>query len=181
MKGSKVGSPMAEYCSIERSLGALGERWTFLILREALDGATRFAQFRDVLGIAPDVLTDRLTTLVDVGVLRRVPYQDPGARVRDAYELTASGRELHVVLAALQQWGDKHLPCAVGPTIQQQTLDDNRPVHVGFVDERGREVELEKVAAVRTAAYPATPPALTKTTGLNPAAAGDNVSGLSRK
>jgi DNA-binding HxlR family transcriptional regulator len=145
---------MAEYCSIERSLGVLGERWTFLILREALDGSTRFAQFRDVLGIAPDVLTDRLSTLVEFGVLQRVPYQEPGSRARDAYELTASGRELHVVLAALQQWGDKYMPCAVGPTISQVARADHRPVRVGFVDEQGREVALDGVEAVRTAAYP---------------------------
>jgi DNA-binding HxlR family transcriptional regulator len=151
MKGSKF----AEYCSIERSLGVLGERWTFLILREALDGATRFAQFREVLGVAPDVLTERLSTLVDAGVLQRVPYQEPGARSRDAYELTASGRELQVVLAALQQWGDKYVPCAVGPTIQQVAHDDNRPVHVGFIDDRGHEVALDDVDAVKTAAYPA--------------------------
>jgi DNA-binding HxlR family transcriptional regulator len=67
-------------CSIARSLGVLGERWTFLILREAMDGVTRFAQFRDVLGIAPDVLTDRLTTLVEYGVMSRAPYQEPGSR-----------------------------------------------------------------------------------------------------
>jgi DNA-binding HxlR family transcriptional regulator len=145
---------MAEYCSIERSLGVLGERWTFLILREALDGNTRFAQFRDRLRIAPDVLTDRLNTLVEFGVLARVPYQEPGARMRDAYELTASGRELHVVLAGLQQWGDKYVPCAVGPTIMQVAQDDQRPLHVGFVDEQGNEVQLDDVTVVRTAAYP---------------------------
>ena len=97
-------------CSIERTLGVLGERWTFLILREAFLGATRFVEFRDRLGVAPDVLTDRLGTLVDYGVLEREPYREPGARSRFAYRLTPSGRELQVVLAALQQWGDEHLP-----------------------------------------------------------------------
>ena len=52
-------------CSIARSLGVLGERWTFLILREAFLGATKFAEFRDRLGVAPDVLSDRLSTLVE--------------------------------------------------------------------------------------------------------------------
>jgi DNA-binding HxlR family transcriptional regulator len=54
-------------CSIARSLGVLGERWTFLILREAFFGVTRFAGFRDRLGVAPDVLSDRLATLVEYG------------------------------------------------------------------------------------------------------------------
>ena len=105
MASSKVLDPN---CSIARSLGVLGERWTFLILREAMDGVTRFAQFRDALGIAPDVLTDRLTTLVDYGVMSRAPYQEPGSRTRYAYTLTPAGEELHVALGLLQQWG--HLP-----------------------------------------------------------------------
>src|SRR5258705_8836225 len=95
MASSKV---LDRYCSIARSLGVLGERWTFLILREAMDGVTRFAQFRDALGIAPDVLTDRLTTLVDYGVMTRAPYQEPGSRSRYAYTLTPAGEELHVAL-----------------------------------------------------------------------------------
>jgi DNA-binding HxlR family transcriptional regulator len=66
-------------CSIERTLGVLGERWTFLILREAFLGATRFVEFRDRLGVAPDVLTDRLATLVEYGVLEREPYREPGS------------------------------------------------------------------------------------------------------
>ncbi|HEY5358108.1 MAG TPA: helix-turn-helix domain-containing protein [Streptosporangiaceae bacterium] len=142
-------------CSIARSLGVLGERWTFLILREALLGTTRFAEFRDALGVAADVLSDRLSTLVGYGVLRREPYQEPGSRSRFAYHLTESGRELHVVLAALQQWGDKNLPWPDGPTVVRRTADTDRPVHVGFIDDRGREVPPGDVATIRTAAYPA--------------------------
>jgi DNA-binding HxlR family transcriptional regulator len=70
-----MGKVPESACSIERSLGVLGERWTFLILREAFWGATKFAEFRDRLGIAPDVLSDRLSTLVEYGVLEREPYQ----------------------------------------------------------------------------------------------------------
>ncbi|WNV88414.1 helix-turn-helix domain-containing protein [Umezawaea sp. Da 62-37] len=146
---------MDSTCSIARSLGVLGERWTFLILREALTGTTRFAQFRDVLGIAPDVLTARLTTLVEYGVLTREPYQEPGSRPRDAYHLTDAGRELDVVLGALQQWGDRHLPRAEGPTVERRTRTDDRPVHVGYVDGSGHEVDPSDVVAHRTAAYPA--------------------------
>jgi len=58
-------------CSIARTLGVVGERWTLLILREAFLGATRFAEFRDRLGVAPDVLSDRLATLVEHGVMAR--------------------------------------------------------------------------------------------------------------
>ncbi len=141
-------------CSIARSLGLLGERWTFLILREALLGQTRFAGFRDRLGIAPDVLSDRLGTLVEHGVVERVPYQDPGARSRAAYVLTPAGRELGVVLAALQQWGDEHLPWSAGPSMLRRVADTDRPVHVGYVDDHGREVPAAQVAMVPTDAYP---------------------------
>jgi DNA-binding HxlR family transcriptional regulator len=141
-------------CAIARSLGVLGERWTFLILREATLGLTRFAQFRDSLGIAPDVLAERLATLVEYGVMERVAYQEPGSRSRSAYVLTPAGRELSVVLAALQQWGDEHLPWPEGPSMLRRVRDSDRPVHVGFVDDGGREVPAEDVAMIRTDAYP---------------------------
>ena len=143
-------------CSIERSVEVLGERWTFLILREAFSGLTRFSEFRSALGIAPDVLSERLNTLVKRGVMTRQPYQEPGSRPRDAYELTHAGRDLLVVLGSLQQWGDTYLPRPSGPTVVRRTSGTNRPLHVAFVDERGREVALTDVTFERTAAYPAT-------------------------
>ena len=139
-------------CSIARSLGVLGERWTFLILREAFLGATRFAEFRDGLGVASDVLSDRLGTLVEFGVLAREPYQEPGARSRFAYRLTPAGRELHVVLGALQQWGDEHLPHPDGPSMLRRVRGTGRPAHVGFIDEDGREVATTDVAVIAAAA-----------------------------
>jgi DNA-binding HxlR family transcriptional regulator len=135
-------------CSIARSLGVLGERWTFLILREAFLGSTRFAEFRDRLGVAPDVLSDRLGTLVAAGVLSREPYQEPGARARFAYRLTRAGRELQVVLGALQQWGDEHLPRAEGPSMLRRVRGTDRPVHVGFIDDDGCEIPLTDVSIV---------------------------------
>jgi DNA-binding HxlR family transcriptional regulator len=133
----------------------LGQRWTLLILREALAGATRFAQFRDELGVAPDVLTERLGTLTDAGVLTREPYREPGHRTRYAYELTPAGRELLVVLGALQQWGDEHLPWPQGPTVLRRDRRSGDALHVGYVNDLGREVPTQDVEFVRTAAYPA--------------------------
>lgn len=141
-------------CAIARSLAVLGERWTMLILREAFGGATRFAQFKDGLGIASDVLTDRLGTLVEYGVLIKEPYQEPGSRTRFEYLLTPAGHDLGVVLGALQQWGDEHLPWPEGPSVMRRDRRNGRPVHVGFVDDRGREVAADKVEWIRTAAYP---------------------------
>jgi DNA-binding HxlR family transcriptional regulator len=139
-------------CSIARTLGVLGERWTFLILREAFLGATRFAEFRDRLSIAPDVLSDRLSTLTEYGVLRREPYQEPGERSRFAYRLTPAGQELQVILGALQQWGDEHLPHPDGPSmLRRRGGTGGAPLHVGYIDDDGREVTLPDVRMIPAA------------------------------
>jgi DNA-binding HxlR family transcriptional regulator len=163
--GSRVGvaallepdseTPADLMCSIARSLCVLGERWTFLILREAFSGVTRFSEFRDRLHVAPDVLTDRLATLTEAGVMTRELYQEPGRRGRYAYRLTPAGQELRVVLGSLQQWGDEHLPPPGGPTVERRVRGTGQPLHVGYVDDQGREVALDEVEFVRTANYPA--------------------------
>jgi DNA-binding HxlR family transcriptional regulator len=135
-------------CSIARTLGVVGERWTILILREAFFGASRFAEFRDRLGVAPDVLSDRLATLVEFGVMSREPYREPGARSRFAYRLTPAGRELQVVLSALQQWGDEHLPRPEGPTMFRRVRGTDGPVRVGYLDKQGQEVPLADVTVI---------------------------------
>jgi len=142
-------------CSIARALEIVGERWTFLIVREALAGLTRFAEFRDNLKVAPDVLSDRLATLVDAGVMEKQPYREPGSRARFSYHLTPAGMDLRVVLGALQQWGDVHRPREDGPTITRRSAEEDRPVSVAFVDDTGTVVPLERVEFRRTAAYPA--------------------------
>ncbi|HEX4224008.1 MAG TPA: helix-turn-helix domain-containing protein [Pseudonocardiaceae bacterium] len=142
-------------CSVARSLEVVGARWTLLIMREALAGRTRFADFRDALGIAPDVLSERLATLVEYGVMTKEPYQEPGSRARFSYHLTKAGRDLLVVVGALQQWGDEYLPRPEGPTIERRGHTDSAPLHVAFVDPNGNEVALDEVDLVRTAAYPA--------------------------
>ena len=138
-------------CPIARSLERVGEWWSMLILRDAFLGSTRFSQFRRSLGIAPDVLADRLATLVAHGVLVRVTYREPGSRAREEYRLTDAGRELQVVLGALQQWGDAHLPWPDGPTVLR-CGPNGAPLHVGFVDGDGDEVD--EVRFERTAADP---------------------------
>lgn len=140
-------------CSIARSLEVLGERWTFLVIREAMAGTTRFADFRATLGVAPDILTNRLNTLVEAGVLERRPYQEDGKRSRHEYHVTPAGADLRVVLGALQQWGDEHRPYSRGATIDRRSAD-GRPLHVAYVDDAGHEVPLDEVRFVRTAAYP---------------------------
>lgn len=138
-------------CSIARSLEVLGEKWTLLIVREACWGRTRFSEFRDALGVAPDVLADRLATLVEVGVLERRPYREDGGRRREEYVLTAAGDDLRLVLAALQAWGDEHRPAPdrLGATFVERTSGE--PVTLTFLSGDGRTLAPGSVSAVRPA------------------------------
>ncbi|MEU4408554.1 helix-turn-helix domain-containing protein [Streptosporangium sp. NPDC023963] len=135
-------------CSVARSLQVLGERWTLLIVRDALAGLTRFADFRDSLGIASDLLTSRLNALVEAGVMERRPYREPGARVRHSYHLTPAGQELVTVLASLQQWGDVNRPHEEGPSMWSRSRSTGRTVRVTFVDDEGTPVPREDVDLV---------------------------------
>jgi len=144
-----------ETCAIARTVDVLRDPWTFLILREALLGVTRFADFRARLGIATDVLTERLNSLVAAGVLHREEYRDEGSRARTGYRLTPAGAELKTVIGALQQWGDEHLPVACGPTVERKHRRTGAPLEVAFVDPRGRRVADADIAFEPTAAYPA--------------------------
>jgi DNA-binding HxlR family transcriptional regulator len=137
-------------CSIERGLAVFGDRWSVLILREAFLGTSRFAEFRRRLGIASDVLAERLAQLVAQGILAREPYHDPGKRVRDSYQLTPKGRALKVVLGAMQQWGDQYLPRPEGPSMLRRSRRTASPLAVAFVDDTGRAVAPDDAAFVRS-------------------------------
>lgn len=99
------------------TLAVIGERWTMLVLREAFYGVRRFDDFQRHLGVARNVLTARLATLVEHGLLLRTPYREPGRRERHEYRLTAKGRELLPAIIALMQWGDAHLAGPEGPPV----------------------------------------------------------------
>lgn len=92
-------------CSIAAALEAVGERWSFLILRGAFNGLHHFEEFQSTLGIARNILSNRLSRLVEHGILAREP--DPVDRRKIAYRLTEKGRDLLPVLISLRQWGEK--------------------------------------------------------------------------
>ncbi|MGW4091623.1 winged helix-turn-helix transcriptional regulator [Nocardia sp. NPDC004750] len=102
-------------CSLAQCLEVVGEWWTLLIVRDALFGVTRFDDFRARLGIARNVLTQRLEHLIEHGVLTREPYQDNP--VRYDYRLTPKGRSLWLVVTAMRQWGDEWA-APDGPPVQ---------------------------------------------------------------
>jgi DNA-binding HxlR family transcriptional regulator len=93
-------------CPIARSLERVGEWWSMLIMRDALHGTTRFDEFQQSLGIAPNMLTRRLNALVDAGLLERRRYSERPPR--DEYLPTARGRDLRPVLLSLMAWGNRH-------------------------------------------------------------------------
>lgn len=132
-------------CSIARALELVSDRWTFLILREAHLGTTRFADFRDVLHIAPNILTNRLTAMIDAGLLEKREYHEEGQRTRSSYHLTPAGADLKLVLASLQQWGDVHVPRADGPTMLRLNKRSKGLVDVGFVGKDGKAVPEDDV------------------------------------
>jgi DNA-binding HxlR family transcriptional regulator len=101
-----------QICSIARTLEVVGERWTLLILRDVHAGLRRFGDLQDGLGVARNVLTDRLHRLVDDEILERREYQHHP--VRYEYHLTDKGIDLLPVLLALMQWGDRHRTGAAG-------------------------------------------------------------------
>lgn len=125
-------------CSVAQSLEIVGEWWTLLIIRDAFFGVTRFDAFSERLGIARNVLTQRLETLVEHGVFAKEPYQDKP--VRYDYRLTEKGRDLWLVLTALRQWGDKwaapggapvvatHRDCGQVTTLQPVCSECGEPV-----------------------------------------------------
>ncbi len=115
---------LARDAAQEASVAAM----TSLLLREAYYGTRRFTDFEARLGLARNLLTARLQTLVDGGLLTRVPYREPGTRARHEYRLTDAGRELFPVLVALLQWGDAHLADADGPAAVLQHRDCGQPV-----------------------------------------------------
>ncbi|MFQ1002344.1 winged helix-turn-helix transcriptional regulator [Modestobacter sp. SSW1-42] len=135
-------------CSLANAVQVVGERWTFFILREALMGTTRFSEFRRRLGIASDVLTARLDTLVGAGIMARREYREPGQRPRADYHLTDAGRELSLSVLALQQWGDVHTPSRT-PTSVAFRSPAGRAVTVAFVDQDGVVLEPADVELVR--------------------------------
>ena len=100
-------------CSIARTLEVVGERWTMLVLRDALFGLRRFDEFRSSLGIASNVLAARLDRLCGEGLLERRPYQTRPER--HEYLLTEKGRDLAPALLMLMRWGDRHYPDPAGP------------------------------------------------------------------
>jgi DNA-binding HxlR family transcriptional regulator len=131
-------------CSIASALEVVGERWTLLIIRDVFLGLRRFDQFQKSLGIARNVLTDRLNRLVDEGILERVRYRDRPERYE--YRLTQKGHDLLLPLTALAQWGDHYL--SEKPTTLLRRKKDKKPIVAALVPKATSSVRVEETELV---------------------------------
>ena len=133
-----------QQCSVARTLEIVGERWTLLIIRDVFLGLHRFEEFQESLGVARNVLTDRLNRLVDDGILERVLYSERPERYE--YHLTKKGRQLDVALAGLRQWGDMYLSKTPPRILRRRS--DKKPVVAAFIPKGERSVEFRELELV---------------------------------
>ncbi|MET8142636.1 helix-turn-helix domain-containing protein [Sphaerisporangium sp. NPDC005288] len=129
-----------ENCSIERTLAVIGEKWTLLVLREIFNGVRRFADMQAGTGAPRQVLSARLTRLVEEGLLRKVPYREPGSRSRDEYRLTQAGLDLYPIMVSLMHWGDRYVADPDGPSVVLTHRDCGSPVELHMRCADGHEV-----------------------------------------
>ena len=128
-------------CTIGAAVGIIGERPTFLLLREAFSGVRRFDDMQRRTGMPRQVLSDRLARLVTEGLLRKVPYRESGQRRRYEYRLTAKGLDLYPVLVALMQWGDRYAAGPAGPQVLLRHRDCGEPVQVQLSCQAGHVLD----------------------------------------
>lgn len=124
-------------CAIGAAVSLIGERQTFLVLREAFNGVRRFDDMRRRTGIPRQVLSQRLARLVRDGLLRKTAYQDAGQRTRHEYRLTDKGLDLYPMLVAMISWGDKHAVGPAGPQVLLEHRDCGAPVRLQLTCDRG--------------------------------------------
>jgi DNA-binding HxlR family transcriptional regulator len=129
-----------EGCTIAAALDVVGDRQTFLVMREVVTGVRRFADIQELTGMPRQVLSNRLKRLVDEGLLRRHTYTEPGCRPREEYRLTEKGFDLYPVLLSLLAWGNRYAGGSDGPTIQFVHRDCGAEVRLVAHCEDGHDV-----------------------------------------
>lgn len=135
-----------EDCSLARTLAVIGDRWTLLVLRDAFLRVRRFEDFEKSLKIARRVLSERLSLLVEHGILKKVPYQERPTRYE--YRLTEKGLELYPALISLVHWGDRHYATKDGPPVLHRHLTCGHDFRsVMTCSECGEAVAAREVAA----------------------------------
>jgi len=131
-------------CSVARALNEVGDWWSLLIVLQAMYGTRRFVDFQQELGIAKNILCDRLARLVDNQVLSKVDVGEHGSRFE--YRLTEKGRDLFPVVVALRQWGDKWNPAPDETPLDLRDRATGRPINaVAVQDADGQPLSIRDV------------------------------------
>ncbi|MBA8840156.1 helix-turn-helix domain-containing protein [Ochrobactrum sp. RH2CCR150] len=137
-----------DYCPSARALDVIGDWWSLLIVREAFDDVTRFSAFQKNLGIARNILAERLRKLTGEGILESVP--DPNGGAHQEYVLTEKGRDLLPVVVALRQWGETHLFAPEEP--HSRLVDSVSGQNIAKLDVRaqdGRILSVDDVVLIK--------------------------------
>jgi DNA-binding HxlR family transcriptional regulator len=133
-------------CSLAQTLNIVGERWTLLILRDAFFGSKRFGQFERSLGIAKNILSARLSMLVEEGILER---REASEGAHTEYVLTERGLDLQPVLISMTHWGDRHRPNAQGDRLIFVERENGKPIRpMSVISEDGRTLLPREIRAV---------------------------------
>src|SRR3954447_17552125 len=128
-------------CTVQRALAVVGDRWSFVVLREVFSGIRRFDDLRVRTAIPRQVLTDRLNRLVGEEVLRREPYRENGQRPRHEYRLTRKGLDLYPTLVALNEWGSAYYAEPEGSPLRFEHRDCGADVRLGLHCAAGHDVD----------------------------------------
>lgn len=140
-------------CTIARSAAVLGDHWNLLIIRQACLGTRRFDELQQALGIGTNMLSLRLTGLIDEGLLRRVEYQQQPLRFE--YRLTKKGRDVFPILAAMAAWGDRWLTGSEGTPLVFHHTDCNHDMHATVVCSHCEEpIDVRRIEAKTGPGHP---------------------------
>ena len=118
----------AQPCPVARALDVVGDRWSLLVVRDAFDGVRRFSDFQRSLGVARNILSERLRRLVEAGILAMQPASDSSAY--QEYVLTEQGKALFPLVVALRQWGERHLFAENEPHSELVEKKTGKPLQV---------------------------------------------------
>jgi DNA-binding HxlR family transcriptional regulator len=142
----ETGNPRTDWCPITRALDVVGNRSSFLLLREAYYGTHRFEDFASRSGVSESMIAERLKELVDEGLLERRPYREPGDRTRYEYHLTESGGDFFPVIAAMITWSSRWR----GPSpVRFQHASCGARIRTRLECENGHGVAVDEVELVR--------------------------------
>lgn len=134
-------------CPIARALDEIGDWWTMLLVRDAFQGKKRFSEFQASLGLAKNILSARLKTLVENDILRKLP--SPEGSAHSEYHLTEKGRRLRLVLIAVRQWGEDHLFADGEPMMLALDPQHRKLERLELRNEDGKHLEPEEVIVMR--------------------------------